>query len=128
METPPAVGAKMSDEGRVHTTPRSQRRGRRLESAASRFAVLRHPDAAPSFLGITSQRLSKGSSFLAPAAAGRGDFAGAHQVPDVLLQEFIVIVEFVMLLLDRLDAVEYHQQRVLQGLGLPRKLIPCFPP
>lgn len=57
-------------------------------------------------------------SFLDPAARGR-DLARRHQVPDVLLKEFVVVVEFVVFFLDRLNSVEESHQRVLQCFGVP---------
>jgi len=47
-------------------------------------------------------------SFL--SAAGRGDLGCRHQIPDVFLQELVVVVEFVVLFLDGLDAVEDLEQ------------------
>ena len=64
-------------------------------------------------------------SFLA-AAARRGDLAGAHQVTDVLLEKLVVVVEFVVLVFDGLDAMEDGEQRVLQRLGVLVKLVSSF--
>lgn len=58
-----------------------------------------------------------GRSFLTPAAGG-GDLAGAHEVADVLLEKLVVVVQLVVLLLDRLDAVENRQERILECLGV----------
>lgn len=66
-------------------------------------------------------------SFLA-AAAGRSDLARAHQVADVLLQELVVAVEFVVFLLDSLYSVEDHEERILKCLGVHSELVPgLFP-
>lgn len=49
------------------------------------------------------------SSYSFFASAGRcGDLARTHEVADILLQEFVVTVQFVVFLLDGLDAIEYH--------------------
>lgn len=54
-------------------------------------------------------------------AATRGrNLAGAHEVADILLQELIIVVEFVVLLAYGLDTVENREQRVLQRLGVSR--------
>lgn len=45
------------------------------------------------------------NSFLPPTARG-GNLARAHQVANVLLQELVVIVEFVVLRLNSLDPGE----------------------
>lgn len=58
---------------------------------------------------------------LLAAAAGRSDLARAHQVADVLLQELVVAVEFVVFLLDSLYSVEDHEERILKCLGVPKK-------
>lgn len=52
-------------------------------------------------------------SFPAPVAAGRGDFTRAHQVTNVLLQELVVVVQLVVLLLDRFYTIKDHQKRIL---------------
>jgi len=54
----------------------------------------------------------KGRSFLAPAARCR-DFARGHQVANVFLEKFVVVIELVVLLLDCFDPTEDGQQRVL---------------
>lgn len=65
--------------------------------------------------------------FLASAAAGRGgDLAGAHQVTNVFLQEFVVAIELVVLLLDGLDTVENEEERVLEHLGMLSDLVACL--
>ncbi len=59
--------------------------------------------------------------FLDPAARSC-DFAGAHEITNVLLQELVVTVELVMLLANGLYAVEDVDEGVLQsfGVSLPR--------
>ncbi len=54
----------------------------------------------------------KGWSLLALASRGR-NLARAHEVPNVFLQEFVVVVELVVLLLDDFDSVDDGKQRVL---------------
>lgn len=62
---------------------------------------------------VTSGRLLLGS-------AGRGsDLAGAHEVADILLQEFVVAVELVVFLADGLYAVENINEGLLKRLGVP---------
>lgn len=61
-------------------------------------------------------------------AAGRGgNVAGAHEIADIFLQEPVVVVEFVVLLADGLDAVEDCEERLLQGLCMPMQLGSSLP-
>lgn len=60
--------------------------------------------------------------FLAPAPR-RCDLAGAHQVTNVFLKKFVVVVELVVLLPHSLDAVEDGEERFLQSLGMPSQLL-----
>jgi hypothetical protein len=49
-----------------------------------------------------------------------GNLAGAHQVTNILLQELVVVVELVVLFLDRFDAMEDCDEGVLQSFGVSR--------
>ena len=68
------------------------------------------------------------ASFLCPPAARRRDFARAHEIANVFLQELVVAVQLVVLLLDGLDAVEDHDERVLERLGVSPEFFPGLSP
>lgn len=55
---------------------------------------------------------------LLAAATTSRDFTRTHEVANVLLEKLVVVVELVVLLLDGLDAVEDHDERVLQSQGM----------
>lgn len=80
----------------------------RIRSPAGLFFSTSPPSAKPQC------RLS----FLS-FAAGCRDFAGCHEIPNILLQKFIVIVELVVLFLDSFNAVKEADERVLECLGVP---------
>lgn len=54
-----------------------------------------------------------------PTTSRRRDLARAHEVTDILLEEFVVAVKLVVFLADGLDAVENGQKRLLQCFGVP---------
>jgi hypothetical protein len=58
-------------------------------------------------------------SFLRPTAASSRNLARRHQVANVLLEELVMVVQLVVLLLDRLDLVEERSEGLLEGLSLP---------
>ena len=79
----------------VHTAPTS------TTSQDSSNARLRRAFGNASLQQYTSNQ----NLFLWPATR-RCDLAGSHQVANVLLQKFVVVVQFVMLFSDRLNTVE----------------------
>lgn len=50
--------------------------------------------------------------------AGGGNLARVHKIANVLLQELVVVVKLIVLFSNGLDAGEYHDERVLQCLGM----------
>lgn len=72
--------------------------------------------------GGTKRERKKRISFLSigrgGGPAGRGDLGGGHQVTDVFLEEFVVVVEFVVFFLDGFDACEDFEEGGLQGFGV----------
>lgn len=93
------AGWQRQPVARVSTTPVVSR---------SPGHVLMSLSFCPIMAGATARGL-----FLHSAAAGGGDLARRHQVTDVLLEEFVVVVQLVVLLLDRLDLVEESGERFL---------------
>lgn len=53
------------------------------------------------------------------SASRRCNLARAHQVTNVLLKKFVVVVELVVLFSYRFDAVEDCEEGFLQSLGMP---------
>jgi hypothetical protein len=53
-----------------------------------------------------------------PSASRRCYLAGAHQVTDILLKKFVVVIELVMLFPYSLYAVEDGKERFLQSLSM----------
>lgn len=56
-------------------------------------------------------------SFLSAATRG-GNLCGAHEIANVLLQELVIVVKFVVLFTHCLDTVEDGDERILQGFGM----------
>jgi hypothetical protein len=61
--------------------------------------------------------------FLALTTCGC-DFASAHQVANVLLQELVVVIKLVVLFANGFDTVEDGKKGVLQGFGMSSHLFP----
>jgi len=74
-------------------------------NAACHCSIRHGPSPRPSRSQV--HRVSR-RSFLAPAAGCR-DFARGHEVANVFLEEFVVVVELVVLLLDCFDPTEDGQ-------------------
>lgn len=64
-------------------------------------------DAAPP--GQPKELMKRTRSLFGSARRRCCDFARAHEIANVFLQELVVAVQLVVLLLDSLDAVEYHE-------------------
>ena len=53
------------------------------------------------------------------------DFASAHQVTNVFLQELVVVIKLVVLFANGFDTVEDSKKGVLQGFGMSTKVSDC---
>lgn len=69
---------------------------------------------------------SLGSSLLALGAGGR-DLARGHQVADVLLEKFVVVVKLVVFFANGLDSIEDGEERLLQSFCVALEFLPRFP-
>jgi hypothetical protein len=59
--------------------------------------------------------------FLALTTCGC-DFASAHQIANVLLQELVVVIKLVVLFANGFDTVEDGKERILQRFGVSTKV------
>jgi hypothetical protein len=91
----------------------------------------RHRDIGGRRIFVEPKRLSgmtsggRQSLFLATGSRSR-DFAGAHQVANVFLQEFVVVVQLVVLFPDGFKSVEEGNERILESLCVSLELIACL--
>lgn len=67
---------------------------------------------------MAALHISSQYSFLY-AATGGSYLGSAHEVADVLLQELVVVIEFVVFLAHCFYAVENSYERVLQCFSMP---------